>query len=603
MLIDDRLATVLRSGVTSEAAGLTQFRQLIDLTGALTPARKNWPTDEDDRPVEDSEALDAAYDRLGQLIAQLPAARLAAILREPGLRLRNARLAGRLARSEPHIASAAMASAQLTESEWLHLIPRLPVTARGVLRHRRDLPFSAMQVLQRLGVRDLVLSGPDERPAPRVELPAFRPIAAMTENGEMIVPEIADEVEAEIGAEVRQEPEPAPAPLPAPPPAADIGIGALVRRIETFRQSRDRGEAREPMPDIPAPDIPAIAFVTDSEGAITWADPEIAPLAIGLVLAGPRGEAVATLDRPGWSAMRDHLPLRAARLAIDGARPIAGEWLVDARPLFAAATGAFQGYRGRMRRPAAAPAPAPAETADQREGDRIRQVLHELRTPVNAIQGFAEVIQQQVFGPAPNEYRALAAAIAVDAARLMAAFDEMDRLARLQSRAMAIDPGATDMRAAIHDTLQRLEGALRPRGAGMALEVSGGPFDVPFADGDMRQLAWRLLATIAGALGPGEEIALTLAGDGARMILRAELPAALKDGDIFAATAPAQARAVSAGMFGSGFALRLARAEARAAGGALHHADAFVELVLPVLTGAEAGHSVGAPGGGDASTG
>ncbi len=598
MLIDDRLATVLRSGVTSEAAGLTQFRQLIDLTGALAPARKNWPAGEDDRPPEAAtEALDAAYDRLGQLIAQLPAARLAAILREPGLRLRNARLTGRLARSEPHIASAAMASAQLTESEWLHLIPRLPVTARGFLRHRRDLPFSAMQVLQRLGVRDLVLSGPDERPAPRVELPAFRPIAAMTENGEMIVPEIADEVEAEIGAEVGQEP--GPAPLPVTGPADDIGIGALVRRIETFRQSRDRGEAREPMPD-----IPAFAFVTDSEGAITWADPEIAPLAIGLVLAGPRGEAVATLDRPGWSAVRDHLPLRAARLAIDGARPIAGEWLVDARPLFASATGAFQGYRGRMRRPAtAAPTPTPAETADQREGDRIRQVLHELRTPVNAIQGFAEVIQQQVFGPAPNEYRALAAAIAVDAARLMAAFDEMDRLARLQSQAMAIAPGAADMRAAIHDTLQRLEGALRPRGAGMALEVSGGPFGVPFADGDMRQLAWRLLATIAGALGPGEEIALTLAGDGARMVLRAELPAALKDGDIFAATAPAQAPAVSAGMFGSGFALRLARAEALAAGGALRHAGTYVELTLPVLTGAEAGHSVGAPGGGEASTG
>ena len=59
-------------------------------------------------------------------------------------------------------------------------------------------------------------------------------------------------------------------------------------------------------------------------------------------------------------------------------------------------------------------------------------MLHELRTPVNAIQGFAEVIQQQLFGPTPHEYRALAAGIAGDAARILSAFEELDRLAGLR---------------------------------------------------------------------------------------------------------------------------------------------------------------------------
>lgn len=555
MLIDDRLATVLRSGATSGTSALTQFRQLIDLAGALGP-------DDDDAP-------EAAYGRLDELIAQLPERRLAAILREPGLRLRNVRLIARLARMGPHVAGAAMAQARLSEREWLYLIPRLPVTARGLLRHRGDLPFSARQVLERLGVRDLVLPGPGETvaaPAPETRQPAANE-SELTESD---------------------------------------GIGALVRRIEAFRRARgQQGPApRLPLGDEAARDAAAaFDFTADSTGLIDWATPEAAPLLVGMALSSPREGAVATLDEAGRAAMRGHLPLRGAALHIDAAAPIAGEWLIDAAPVFHPDSGAFAGYRGRMRRRPAASGKA-ANNAARLASDRIRQVLHELRTPVNAIQGFAEVIQQQVFGPAPNEYRAMAAAIAVDAARLMAGFDEMDRLARLQSGALALAPGSADMRGVFHTTLQRLEGVLRPRAASMALEVSGGPFIVPLAESDMLQLAWRLLATLAGSIGPGEAITLSLAGDGTQMALRAELPLALEDdADIFAATAPVPSRAISAGMFGTGFAFRLARAEAEAAGGALHRTDEFVELILPVLTGAEGGHSVGGPESAGASSG
>jgi len=63
--------------------------------------------------------------------------------------------------------------------------------------------------------------------------------------------------------------------------------------------------------------------------------------------------------------------------------------------------------------------------------------------------------------------------------------------------------------------------------------------------------------------------------------------------DLFAASAPLQQRALSAGMFGSGFTLRLARAEARAVGGSLERQDDALRLVLPILTGHQAGHAAG----------
>src|SRR5204863_4396715 len=128
--------------------------------------------------------------------AELPSTVQSAILRGPGLRLRNPALAAWLAESDPQAAAAAMATAQLAESDWLYLIPRLPMTARGFLRHRRDLPFSARQVLERLGVKDLVLPEPALDGAPEVLFPP-------------------------PGERQRQ---------PEPETGDDAGIGALVRR-------------------------------------------------------------------------------------------------------------------------------------------------------------------------------------------------------------------------------------------------------------------------------------------------------------------------------------------------------------------------------------
>jgi len=558
MLFDDRLATVLRHAAQSEPGARTQYRQLLDLLGSMPPGMA-------------SELAVAGYDRLGELAEALPQQVQSAILRAPGLRLRNRVLVSWLAHGEPQAAAAAMATARLDESDWLYLIPRLPMTARGFLRHRRDLPFSARQVLDRLGVKDLVLPEPD---SPGTPLP--------------------EPVDRSARHEPQREAE------------AEAGIGALVRRIEAFQRARREGGTapRLPLEDLPQLEADfggrgqAFDFATDALGTISWADPAMAPLAVGRALGPQRPGAVTVLDEAAVRAIAQRQPLRRAGATLAGPPEIAGEWRIDAAPVFSPATGQFTGYHGRMRRPSLAVAPQPSDGA----ADRMRQLLHELRTPVNAIQGFAELIQQQMFGSAPNEYRALAAAVAVDAARLMAGFDEIDRLARLETGALRLDEGRCDLREAIARTLRRLDGALRPRSARIELAATGAPFIVGMAEVDAMQLAWRLLATVAGALGPGEIVDLALASDGERVTVCVDLPAALLgNGDLFAAGAPGQARAISAGMFGTGFTLRLTRAEARAAGGALDCDDDRIRLTVPVLTVETRPHTVGREGSGGSS--
>lgn len=553
MQFDDRLATVLRSGASSETAARTQFRQLLDLLGSIPSAEATGPL------------AQSGYARLQDLMRFIPAEEQSRILREPGLRLRSAELVGFLAGGETRPAAALMATARLPEAEWLDLIPRLPITARGFLRHRRDLPPRVRDLLAQLGVSDLVLAGPVQD-APGKEL---------------------GQTAAEPGQTGRTMPA-APAPQALPDNVSTVpdanGIGAIRRRIEAFQQSRkDTG----PAPRLPLGDENNVAaihvdFAVDQTGEIIWADRWAAPMLVGLGIAAAQG-AAAQMEGAGLLAMARRQPLTNIRLAITAAPEISGEWRVDAAPVFAPTLGQFTGYAGRLRRPA--PVTGTASGTRDTPADRMRQLLHELRTPVNAIQGFAEIIQQQLFGHAPNSYRALAASIGVDSARLLASFDEIDRLACLESGSIELEAGTCDWREVVTGTIQRLDGVLRPRDAGFDLTVTGSPFLIGIDRNEALNVAWRFLATMAGALGPGEHAALQLRADGRTIRLLAELPQVLaRQEDIFVSEAAAPPASISAGMFGSGFSLRLLREEARCLNGSLARDGNMLAFALPALT-------------------
>ncbi|NCU12300.1 MAG: HAMP domain-containing histidine kinase [Sphingomonadaceae bacterium] len=556
MHFDDRLGTVLRLSASGGAVRRIQFRQLLDLLGT-SPAEAR------------GEQLDAAFVRLTELAQTIPVAERAAMVRDSGLRLRSPRLVAALAEGEPAVAEAALLRAQLTADQWLDLIPALPPAPRPTLRQRRDLPGDVAALLARLGVTDRGLppaGALDPQAAPE-SAPAEPPAEPPAETAEVIV-------------------------LPArPAPAAqDGGIGAIVKRIEAYRRQR------QVIDQVPAGDSPrlplgeehflevpeqvrAFDLACDAEGRVCWADPGIAPMVMGLRLVR------AALSPDFTLQMRRHQPLRGERLELDGAEAISGQWQLDAVPWFDPVTGGYLGYRGRMRRPAErAPLVPPVRDS---EADRIRQMLHELRTPVNAIQGFAEVIQQQLFGPTPHEYRALAANIAGDAARMLSAFEELERLARLDSGAMDLDEGEADLAAVLTTTVEQLGAHTAQRGSGFALKAESASLPVALARLEVERIVWRLLATLAGVAAPGEVLKLKLRERDGMARLDLNLPGVLGklDGDdLFRAAAGAVPQVIAAGVFGVGFALRLARAEARAAGGDLVRKDGKLRLTLPALS-------------------
>ncbi len=558
MIVDDRLDTVLQTHAAGRAGLNTQLRQLIDILGR-TPDT-HW-----------TDRQNLALARLDALHADLGDAASAVLI---GLcTLRSPRLVAHLVERGPRTALAAINRARLEDEEWLRLVPGLPIHARGALRHRRDLSPAVIALLEQLGIGDFVLTGPLVQAAPIA--PAAPPVA----------PQPASNL-VQLDRQRRTELDEMP---------AREGIGAIVRRIEAFRRNRqdetraEPGQTRLPFAECPAAESPVtlIDIAFDAGGMIIAAEGVDAALLVGHMPFVPASDsAAASVDPATLAAFRARQPIVAGALTLDGAPRIAGQWRIDAAPAFGCAGGQFAGYRARLRRPL--PGTVAAQPADQ-GGDVLQQLLHELRTPINAIQGFAELIQQQMLGPTPHQYRSLAASIAADAARMLAGFEDVERLVRLESGRVQVDQGQADLTQIVTRLIAQLDPLIAPREVRLRWTAPDVPLPVAIDPAEAEQMLWRLLSTLVGAAAPGERLTLALVPDAAHLTakLTMTLPAALalRDyDDLFAPDPSRLGRGV--GMLGHGFALRLARAEIRAAGGDLNRATApgspVLDMVMPL---------------------
>lgn len=400
--------------------------------------------------------------------------------------------------------------------------------------------------------------------------------------------DVLDLMDAEVLAEP---PEP---PAPAAPADGAREIAAIVRRIEAFRRTRQAATRQfetsasslEAAPHLPmrelASEAPAptqIRFATSVQGRFVGADAPYAPMLAGLPLGREDRFAAARCDARTARSASQRRPIRSGRISIDGGSAVSGAWRIDATPRFASEGGRFLGYSGVLRRPAAEPVAAEAPA------DRLGQLLHELKTPVNAIQGFAELIQQQIFGPTPHRYRGLAASIAADSASVLAGFDDIDRLVRLETGRGGDLSGQSDITAVLERLLGQLKAGAAARNVTFAFEAAG-PAIVALAEGELERTLWRVLALLASEALPGEVLSLDLAARHDAIELGFTLPAAMaaRDDAALFSVEPEDGMPPAYGLLGGGFALRLAHAEAKTIGGGLFREGARLVLRLPGLT-------------------
>lgn len=436
----------------------------------------------------------------------------------------------------PAVSATMLRRARLAEADWLAMLPTTAATARSILAGRSDLPVSVRRALDSLGAGSVALPQPA--------------IAA------------ADASAADVVDEA---------------PASQIS--ELVRRIDKYQSSRSK----------PAPARPRTSFLfeTGPDGVIRWVDGITRGAAIGLSIAESALGGEPGTDGAAVGAFRQRAEIVNARMILEGSVADAGEWRFSALPWFDPATGQFCGYRGTARRPQHNELPyGRPESSDS--GDSIRQLIHELRSPLNAISGFAQIISGQMFGPVSGAYRKMADSIIADAGAVQDIIDDLEVAARSTG---VVETKASDEVADLATVMAQIEGDLAPLLADQRIDLSisrvGGPFLAHADDANSRRMVGRLLTALVDICEAGTTLVGQLvaeAGPDDMLQLRIVRPAAIRfasAADLLDPGFSPEGEAPGAAILSLGFSLRLVDSLARGAGGRLDIGHNALTLYLP----------------------
>lgn len=265
----------------------------------------------------------------------------------------------------------------------------------------------------------------------------------------------------------------------------------------------------------------AIAWEADTAGTIRWVDATPREALIGRnILQDGSWRSSSTTPRPHISGVKIEIP---------GTGRLAGAWLFSGEACFDPHVHAFRGYRGRAWRQAVAE--QPCEKKEAIAAEALRGLVHEFRTPLNAIVGFGELIDGQISGAAAEVYRPRTTRIATQAARLVSAIDELDAAARIAF--FEREAGKTTSGSVIVSRLRALSRhAPCRKGASLDWQDRPGLPSTALSPEAFDHLVRRLITLCLGYAAEDEHLSGTVQterANGARtMCLAADLPAALR---------------------------------------------------------------------------
>ncbi len=363
-------------------------------------------------------------------------------------------------------------------------------------------------------------------------------------------------------------------------PSANAGqdtpsLHEVVERIERRRRAHlhQRAEPRWSGETEASPAPRLFRWECGPTGEIAWIDGAPRGPLIGRSIARAT-EGGDRIDAQVTRSFAIRAPFRDAALTVGGEGPVAGEWKISGVPAFEPSDGRFAGYRGVALREDP-PAPGTGdETIVLPDPNALRELVHEIKTPLNAIIGFAEIIDGQYLGPADRRYRERAAKIVAHAQILLTAIDDLDFAAKVHSSAAI---ARTDLGDLVEQMVPELRRSAEAKGAALDASRTTRDCTVSLEPELADRLVHRMVATIIDASGTGDRLRLTVDQNRSSCCVSLSLPAALAN------RSPEQ-------LFGGGcegdrgeggFSLRLVRGLAHIASGEVTIRAGAVALCLP----------------------
>jgi len=153
------------------------------------------------------------------------------------------------------------------------------------------------------------------------------------------------------------------------------------------------------------------------------------------------------------------------------------------------------------------------EAADRLKSEFISSVSYELRTPLNTIIGFAEILANLYFGSLNPRQLEYCRGILVSSERLLSIIDDMLDLASIEAGKMSLDLGQVDPRTLIDDVAAVMQDMARSQDLRLSVEYAA---EMPVIEGDGRRLKQALCNLVSNA------IKFTPAGGSIRLAARNE---------------------------------------------------------------------------------
>lgn len=214
-----------------------------------------------------------------------------------------------------------------------------------------------------------------------------------------------------------------------------------------------------------------------------------------------------------------------------------------------------------------------AEIANRMKATFLAAMSHELKTPLNAVLGFSEIIRDEVLGPVGHDaYRDYAGDIHRSGTRLLSIINDVLDVSRLEGGLLTIDARPEDVQGLAEQAIKQARGITQDK---RQIEIDV-PADMPLLLVDPRRISQALGNLLANALKFTPEagqvrVVVTRAADGGALLMVEDTGIGMAEETIAAALEPfRQLDGSLARRFeGAGLGLSIAKALAELHGGSL----------------------------------
>ena len=216
----------------------------------------------------------------------------------------------------------------------------------------------------------------------------------------------------------------------------------------------------------------------------------------------------------------------------------------------------------------------------------LAELAHELKTPLNAIIGFADVMRQGVFGKLPDKYVDYIETIHQSGGHMLELVSNMLDISRIRAGGYTIKPEIIDARVVVTETIQMMRDAAREAGVSLIAPGAPEPLRVRADKTALKQILTNLIVNGLKYTPPGGSVTVRADGNSSLTLTVADTGVGIPKDALERVMKPFEQGASAKP--GAGLGLAVVRGLAQLHGGAVAiesppGAGATVTVTLPVL--------------------